>query len=376
MAKVGKAPTKMYFQIMRWVWQDALRPYVKDIRWIVALQVISVLANFGAFAVLYFYVSKLEKELPVNLLGYTFEPRESQMLLLLVASAVGLLFLTTALLDFGFHKYLININKRFEKSLVTRLYNEVMAKAHLLSGQDNPDLSPYNIRKSLIKDSKFYGRTLFSTVRSVVPLIRLLFSLIFLFYLAFWFTLMVLAILMVGVVFIFQVSRTVARQTSRKEKYIKLYVQELAAALSSPMEGEELVKQRGAHNYFDAFYAWMLNAQKNRLVINLLIAVITTVLLLVVGYLALFGSTPWALLVGYLLGLRYFLASLRGINGMLKQLSTFYEYIRNYYAILSGLAELQGEPALATDPLGESAEEKGYFQFQPDDDGDDMVDDF
>jgi ABC-type multidrug transport system fused ATPase/permease subunit len=363
-------------QIVSWVWQDALRPYSRKIHWINILQILSVVTSFSGFAVLYLYVDIIETNEPFIFLQYSFEPRQSQALLILIAGLVGLLFLSTGLLDYSFHKRLIQINRLFEMGCVVRLYESVMQKKRMLQYQSQPILSAYNIKKSLIKDTKYYGRALFSIVKAIIPIAKLLLSLTFMFYLAFSFTLLVISLMLIGGVFLWKITKSVVKETKRKEKYIKSYVKELSNALSNPMSGAALLDKKSAVHYFSAFYTWLLNTEQSRLIINLLITGITFFLLLIIGHLTLFGGASWALLVGYLLALRYLLNSLQGINGILKQLSTFYDYIRNYYAILEALATLEETAILQSDKIDDNMD-NDYFQFQPDDDaGDDLVDDF
>ncbi|MFT4664317.1 MAG: ABC-type multidrug transport system fused ATPase/permease subunit [Polaribacter sp.] len=371
-----KIKSTTVLQLASRVRQDAIRPYRGQIRWIVVFQILSVLANFGAFAVLYYYVDLVENNRAFSISEYTFEPRQSQSLLIIIAITVGFLFLGSGSLEYLFQKRLIAINRLFEVSCVKRLYESVVSKSALLNYQDSPILSAYNIKKSLIKDTKFYGRALYSIVRSIIPIAKLAISMIFMFYLAFSFTLLVVLLMLIGFFFIWKVSKSVVKETNRKEKYIKPYVRELASALAKPIPSDTLVSNDSASNYFSAFYTWLLNNAQNQFIIKILIAVITTFLLLIIGHLTLFGNASWALLIGYLLALRYFLNSLQGINGILKQLSTFYDYIRNYYAILDGLLDLENLD-LSQHSIKQENLDTDFFQFQPEDDtGDDLVDEF
>lgn len=367
--------THRLFQLMHWVWQDAIQPLQRKIYGIISLQILSVVASFGGFGLLYYYVDLIDKSMVFTLGNYTADPRSSQALLIFVSLLVGFIFLLSACLDYFSNKRLIQLNQTFEEASITRLYQAVMAKKHLLPYQNQAVLSAYNIKKALIKDCKFYGRALFSIVQSVIPLAKLGLSLFFMFYLATFFSLLVVIILLGGGILVLRISKSIVRETQRKEDHIKFYTQEIAQALAAEQLEPKLLEKNGAKNYLSAFYARLLYTQQNQFVIKLLVAVITTVLLLVIGHLTLFGNASWALLVGYLLALRFFLNSLQGINGILKQLSTFYDYIRNYYAILNALANLNEWDTSSTASSIQSPS-NDYFQFQPDDDGDDLVDDF
>lgn len=278
------------------------------------------------------------------------------------------------MLFYTFFKKLIQFNRIFETICVSRLYEAIQQKRYLLPFQKAPILSPYNIKKSLIKDTKFYGRGLSAIIKAVIPIAKIILSLSFMFYLAFSFTLLVVFIMIIGVFFIWKVSRQVVIETRRKEKFIKYYVKDLLNALFTQMSSEELLEKEGMRGYFDAFYGWLLKLEENRLIVNLLIAGTSTILLIVIGQLTIFGNASWALLIGYLLALRYFLTSLQGLNGILKQLSTFYDYIQNYYGILTALSELEEATFPINQQVNKNAEE--YFHFQADDDGDDLLDDF
>ncbi len=361
-------------QIISWVWQDALKPHASKIRWITFLQILSVLTNFSGFWVLYYYVKAIEANQNLSLFHWTFAPRESQILLIIVTSLVGVLLLGSSMLFYTFFKKLIQFNRIFETICVSRLYEAIQQKRYLLPFQKAPILSPYNIKKSLIKDTKFYGRGLSAIIKAVIPIAKIILSLSFMFYLAFSFTLLVVFIMIIGVFFIWKVSRQVVIETRRKEKFIKYYVKDLLNALFTQMSSEELLEKEGMRGYFDAFYGWLLKLEENRLIVNLLIAGTSTILLIVIGQLTIFGNASWALLIGYLLALRYFLTSLQGLNGILKQLSTFYDYIQNYYGILTALSELEEATFPINQQVNKNAEE--YFHFQADDDGDDLLDDF
>ena len=147
-------------------------------------QLLSVLASFGGFALLYFYIKKIEINQTFQLFHYTFDPRHSQALLLIVSAGVGLLFLGTGLINFHFHRLLLRFNYRSETHCIARLYKSVMDKASLLPYQEKEILSPYNIKKSFIKDTKFYARSLFSVIKAVIPIANLILSLAFMFYLS------------------------------------------------------------------------------------------------------------------------------------------------------------------------------------------------
>jgi hypothetical protein len=320
-------------------------------------------------------VRAIEAEKTVSFLNVSFEPRESQLLLVIISLAVGALFLGMGLLEFAFFRKLVRLSRTFEEFNLTRLYKKVVQAGPVLTDEEHQVLEPYNIRKSLLKDVKFYGRALFTIVKAAIPLSKLVFSLGFMFYLSFTFTLLIVLIMGLGAFFFIKVSRSVVQDTFNKEKYIRTYLMDLSEALKNPIRPEQLIGLKSTKGYFSAFYNRLINAEKNRLVIQTQIAVIVVVILLIAGHLTLFGNVSWSLLIGYMIGLRFFLNSLQGINSFLKQAGKYYDYIRNYRNILLALDDLIDRHELPSvirydTPLD-------YFIYQPDDDDDDdFVDDF
>lgn len=355
-----------------WFWKDAVPPYRWNIVRINLLDFLATVTEIAAYGVIVAFVNKLQSN--ADMQGWLWNQFSqltiSEFLWYATLLATGS-FIANAFFKYLFRKAAFDLSRAYDTFCVLRLVN--VLQPHM---KGNPSLPSYAIKKAIIKDSRVCGSLLRSMSSFVIPLLKILLSLAYMFYISVWITLIMVAMLWVTFYFLQRLGQRVIKTTQDKERLQPLSIRNIFQLLQVRGPGKAKLDHQHStfgdeviDEYYATYYRTRILANQNLLIIKLSIAAMTFLILLVAGNYMLWNHMHWGILISFVLAMQIFFRSLYGLAGIAKQISSKFDYISHYHFILkaAGAGDLQ--------TMGHILDEKNIsLQMEGDEDEDD--DDF
>lgn len=334
----------------KWVWNDLISPRKRAFGFIVVLDLISILFQIAAYAVLFKYVNALEQGTDFDFMGYHLSPRSSQSVLTFIALSTGLLFLLSGLIEYWSKLKTIRLARNYEAFCSQRILDSVKISSNLNSVK--PKYDERRLRKALIKDVRFCGRLAKIFSFSLLTTLKFVGSLVFMFYVNITLTLVILILVVPIVLLMKNMARTVVKLTEKRETKLPIFIFQKKQLLKDSLEKSDTELDRSEiqediNMFYRLYHSINEKLVLNDLIVAVFIAIFTLVIVLIAGNLVLFNGMPWAVFIAYILALRYFFGSLRSLGNMFKRLSKIYDYVNHYINTLHQIESGLGVPILA-----------------------------
>lgn len=372
---------------LKWVWKDLIHPNSKSFILIFLLDILSVLGQVAAYGLLLKYVNALEQTSELTFLGNSYVPQSSQTLLIAVATGTGALFLFYGLMDYLSQIKVIQMTKKYESFCSQRVITSLSAINRKLDFQkgERPDFDNRRLKKALIKDARYSARLVKFFQFSTVTLVKFFGSLIFMFSVNFSLTLIILLMIIPIFFALRHMARQVARLTQKRETKLPGFIysqkQLMQAAftpsLEAPSDTHEFDPAKEVSDFYNMYHDISRKLAKSDFIILAFIAVLAILIVLTAGNLVMFGDMSWTIFIAYIVALRYFFGSLKGLNGVFKKSSKIYDYLNHYINTLQQIETGKGVPVLAAYKKAEisSVKKSNGLGLDLDDDDDDDDDD-
>ncbi len=340
LSKINEA-IKRYKEVAFWITWDGLWRYRNAAIVTVVFSFLGLAGEVGTYTVIYKYASLLESDQTLMLFGYELTARTSSELLIVVAIAMFICSVMSALGFYFSKKYALNIWKAYEIFCARRITILSSYLPHPSSPLASEMFSKANVRMATKKEARYSGRVLFHILKMVLPVSRVFASVIVMFATNWFFSSIIFALLLAAQIFLYRLNVKVSKSSRSFEIYNKDSNQErnqlMAHIWTSPVplnkkhplltvnDEESLVRKS-----MTEFLNRLLIKEKTSLVVNLLTAVSLLLILLVAGVGIISGQWRWSLFLIYVASLRFFLGSLMQASTSLTVISRYYPYIKGY----------------------------------------------
>ncbi len=357
---------KAYAAVVAWIWQDGVWRSRTRMPGFLLYSGAAILCQIGAFNILFGYANALEHDRSVSAFGMELATRSSA--LLLVAAAIGSFSLLSAYGYVVYHSGLRLIDWRRE-------YEEFCQKRFVLLASQLPHPSMPTASRMLAEGTlermarsgpRGCGRVLQLLLTMLLPAARLLACVVVMVFVSALFSLIVAALLAVGLLFLHRVNRAAA-ETSRayahhgpraeatRRRLLERTWRSPAPIADSDRAANEALSGGEVASALDAYFRRYVHAEESALVINGLTAVALLTVALAGGTGVLSGAWSWSVFLLYLLALRFFMTSLMQVGRGLTRASRFYPQVFEHYQMVteaeratrSSLDSVDREPVVA-----------------------------
>ncbi len=354
MKKQNYIPSNIKHELILWVWEDCILRYKRPVLSSFFLKSLHLFAQFGSYAVLFFYVNALESGKVLNLFNYSYDVLTSGFLFSCISTIVSLLFIATAIFEYFSKKIAIQSAKRYEQFCSQRLFVEISQLKYPQIIVHNPLLAFRNIQKSTFKDVRFLGRIHLIFFEIFFTCLNLIGSFLFLVYISPLLAFIILLLTTVAFFRIWHTSQSVFALTNSREEMLPDYIRQkkhlLMEALTSttmniPLTYDILKKKEqknGIQKQYNLFYGRLIAQQQNTFNIKILIGICTIGILLIVGNLIFHtNQISWTVFIAFAFALRFFFGGLNMLQGVVNNISRSYDFVKNYWSILKTIQKLK-----------------------------------
>lgn len=332
---------RRYASIVMWMLRDGLLRFRRRVILILSANLAGMGLQLSAFGLIFATARALERGATLTFMGLTFTPRESPAGLALIAVFSTALLAAAGVVIYFSRTRGIGLRRRYEEFCSKRVL--LLASKLPLPTADvaNRILAENGVSMIAHRHARTAGRVLWTLVNGSIPVGRAIIALVVMFAISWYWTLAVVCVMPVAGYLLYGVNVSAARASWRRDRRAapasrakRLAMQHLvsnAAPLSETdaVMGELFHKGKG-RKMTDAFFERFVIRERAQLVSNLFAATAILAVLLVAGMEVFKGQLSWTALLAYLVALRIFLSSTRGVLGVLLQVSRFYPYLRRY----------------------------------------------
>ncbi|MEJ8572349.1 hypothetical protein [Microbaculum marinum] len=335
--------TRRYLESLRWLIGRLMRVDRTRVLVIIGLTTAGRFMQMGAFAGVIWYFVALENNKTIDFLTYSVDPRGLGAMALVVAFVTVVLIAATVLIyksvvmsfDVGvtFAKHVLVSTMTLENAWPVR---RSLASTGTMSVQAH-DLCRERLR--LFRPVQ----TLLSLPRHLLLAVLAIGGMLYTSATAVG----ILSLLAVpALIFNYRISRAVVIAQRDNKVAVKEYRREAKHTLNQlgnerklrlnrATMPERLVEGDANRNAFRAFGVRIMSPPKSEFVANVLSAIAIAIIGLYLGYEAISGAMPLALVIGFFVLLRLAMSGLTGFTVSLTSYARFYETIRNAYEYLT-----------------------------------------
>lgn len=330
-----------YIDVAHWLLGDAFLRFRRDFIMALALSGASLAIQFAALGIIYFYLRAVEREAPVRIAGWEFEPHSSLPLLLMTAAGVLVLF--------GGGTFLGYLG-RIRALILGRSYEEFCSKRAIVLINSRPTSSLELVGQRVIQgDPRGCGRVARILINAVLPTLFVIVATLILIFLDPFVTLWLGLLVAFAAPFFYWTSvrgarfsqlmeRTSARAMQAKRALVSEGAESRPATIDDP-ELERTFRRGPLKDNLDAFVGRRRAVDESGLVAGvLMVAALVLILAQQGGQILLTGKGLSSLAV-YLLTLRLQLSNLSKTMRVLTSVNRFYPQIARHRRFVLGIPE-------------------------------------
>lgn len=305
--------------------------------------VAGVVLQVAAITLALYYGKLLSRDSIFSFGPYTTHPQSSISFLVIITISCLTLFILAALFSYYYQKKPIKLAALFERDCIDSLLL-VMNKNKV-----DPDSKKYtpHLSKIILTDSRACGRALLMSVWSIVPLITTLISSIFLFWLHPILTISLIPVLGIYIYYLSNLNSLGARFNQKHENHgIKLrsLLRDLQTSDKFPTNGNGSEKHSTLYNsaqsqtiddYLHSYSQLIGLSYRSYFYSDLLLGVAVSLVLFGLSATAILSHANWALVIGYLVALRYAIHSSKQGIARLTVAFRFLHQVKRFMAIVN-----------------------------------------
>jgi len=344
--KLNKRSLTDLFNFLKWLWADAFISNKKEASVAALTSILQVITQFGALAIIFTYASGIESEKTFNIMNYQFESRTSVVLLIIVSVLGLIIYLTSAISGYISKKTSVSLWKSYEEYCLKRFIILKSRLPHPSCKKANESLNNDSVSKDGRTESRYLGRMFSQILNSIVPIITLLLFISVLFYISYKFTLIILFLSAISLLFLYKVSTQTLQNMGNIKIYSKTYLPEKAKLLDrinkifTPITKNEFFFENiflhgEVRKFQDAFFNTYFLREKTNLIVNILTGISIIFIIAISGIGIIYGSFNWAIFLAYIVSLQYFLGSLMQLGNFISLFSRFYPESKIYYEFVT-----------------------------------------
>jgi len=341
---------KDYFQALRWFVRDAWLRYRYQTLAIIALGVVASIVRAGAIGIIIRYAQALSNGDPISRFGYTVQPRESFVLLSLIAVSICAVLLAAGAMDYAGAIWAMRLRFKHERYCWQRLMRAISRYAafpRAMMGLENP---MQNLRRASTMDCQWVGRALRQSLDVPPALARVLIYGSIMFVLHWGLTLMLLPLLAVAFYFLVRINRQGMDAMANLHDAIRDGQQQQNKVFSDIVDTQppkhavrREIRRLPTHPLHRASiecrYTQSTMTIRSKLVSESLTAGAFLLIIVFFGYAAITGTARWGAMIGYILTARWALTALQQLSGSLTSVNRFAPAVHVYRTVLAMLTQ-------------------------------------
>ena len=335
-----------YWPIFKWMILDSVWRFRGVATLILITGFLGVTFQVAAIGQAIQYAKVLESGEIVRFLGYEFEPRTSWELLLMLGGGILFSLLISAWLIYYSRTSTLKLCRRYEEFCAKRIL--VICGSELKFWMESE--GTYGDERDFLKlsrtDARYCGLALRMILNAIIPAITFIVAFAALLYINLLLTFLIMVLVLISSGFLYKVNIASARSTSIMEKnsgktayeYNRIIQQQ--KGIAAPIQDIEaifrnLFSSKNVKQYHNAFEGRFKAIENSKFVSNILIAVSTFVIFVILGSRIIFEGEGWGRLIVYLVALRYGLNNLKQCSSSITNINRFYYQVRRYFYFLA-----------------------------------------
>jgi hypothetical protein len=335
-----------YWPVFKWMIFDSVWRFKGVATLILVAGFLGVTFQVAAIGQVIRYAKVLESGEIVRFLGYEFEPRTSWGLLLMLGGGILFSLLISAWLIYYSRTNTLKLCRRYEEFCTKRIL--VICGSELKFWME-PE-GTYGDERDFLKlsrtDARYCGLALRMILNAIIPAITFVVAFAALLYINLLLTLLIMVLVLISSGFLYKVNIVGARSTSMMEENSGKTAQEYnriiqqQKGISAPIQDSEaifrnLFSSKTVKQYLNAFEGRFKAIENSQFVSNILIAVSTFVIFVILGSRIIFEGEGWGRLIVYLVALRYGLTNLKQCSRSITSTNRSYYQVRRYFYFLN-----------------------------------------
>ena len=330
-----------YVRALSWVARDALPRWKWLVLAVVVCNIVGLAATVAAVGGVMAYARAAEQRTALQLLGRTYQLGSDWRSLVLFGAVIAALGLVSAACTYIVDRLILLLARRYHALCAERAL--MIAADPLCCGwQATEDEPPRATLSRLVGGtSRVMGLVLRNLMRGILPVLTVLATVAFLFYIDSTLTLVLLPATLLYLVPLYLINRRVTRLQRTYRDLSPRARSEVSRRLRDLLDSGEL--ERGAESLRiealrgeasdgarAAFYGRLLADRRVHLLNTAFFIACLVALLIFFGVRARDHARPWSDLIFYLLALRYAMASLKQVTSLSAKFSRFFPEYRSY----------------------------------------------
>ncbi len=334
-----------YWPIFKWMIFDSVWRFRGVVTLILITGFLGVTFQVAAIGQAIRYAKLLESGEIVRFLGYEFEPRTSWELLLALGGGILFSLLISAWLIYYSRTNTNKLCRQYEEFCAKRILVICSSNMRFLMEPEGTHCDERDFLKLSRTDSRYCGLILRLILNAIIPAITFVLAFVVLLCINYLLTLLIMFIVFISSGFLYKVNIAGARSTSMMEKnsakaaleYNRIIQQQKGISVPIQDNGEifrSLFSSKNVKQYLNAYEGRFKAVESSQFVSNILIAVSTFVIFVVLGSRIIFEGEGWGRLIVYLVALRYGLTNLKQCSRSITSINRFYHQVRRYFYFL------------------------------------------
>ncbi|MFC1852891.1 hypothetical protein ACFL27_22050 [candidate division CSSED10-310 bacterium] len=321
-----------------WIVKDGIYRFRRTIGYLLLADILALVSELAAFSLLYMYAKALESNKIILLFGYTCQVRSSEVALVVIAFSSFFLLFFTAIISYRVRAKTIDLTRQYEKFIALRLPIILSKLPHPLCSYANNMLIRKDFESSINKGVKSSTRVFYIIFNAFVPLGRLLVAVAIMFLINVTYSLLVLGIVFITLLFLLKVSIDASEQyplNQNQDNYCSREYRNILKELIKvphPIDQDVYnleVATNAAHrmNFMEAILGYFVTRERAALIINLFASAVVLTIVLVIGHGVISASLSLSTFLAYIVALRYFLSNMMNMGSVMISLSKFSPYV-------------------------------------------------
>jgi len=358
-----------YLEVLRWLARDSLFRFPKESLVIIGGSFCGLAFQGFAIGQVLYYAKLLDQGGELHVLDFSFVPRESLALLVIVASGILISSAISSYLIFKVKDKGLTLSLLYERLLIRRAY-DAWGRGCISDGRADCIRYPESVFSRIVNsDCKLCSRTFWKLLQLVEPFCVLIFSVCALFYLDWMTTLMLIPLTVVGGRFIVKINVESAKAYSDYEQLSSAASVEKRSAwrrflgISGEREGvsravETFLHDGKSNDQIEAYRRYMLTSELNVCINSIILGAGFFCILFFIGIELMQTGVGWHRLTAYLLGLRFAVTSLKTVSSTLLAINRFFPQVKR----LSNFLERGEEPDAPVEAEGDISLRRTRFE--------------
>ena len=335
-----------YFRISRIFFFDSIYRYKLKVFLILVSGLIHTWLKIQAIALAVFYARSIEKNSINIFFEQEIEPRKSILLLVFFSFSILISLALSALLGYFSKIKILKLWRKYDELCTKRALILISSNLRIWSSLDNCFYDEVTIRDLVSIDTRQCGRVLGMSLSMITPLITFIVSVIAVFYINIYLTLILGFFMLIAGGFMYKINHSAVKYATLNKKYTKERNREYKELLNYQKSifipysnttswiNAKLFELKGIKSYLDSFEGRLKVLAESELISNFYFAIGTTLIISILGSQVLLKGEGWGQLIVYLIAARQGLQNFGSVSKKITSINRYYPHFRRYFNFL------------------------------------------